>query len=41
MPTIRQYWKVVAPRLTAASRSWGLSPSRAGVKTMTISGTWK
>ena len=41
MPTIRQYWTLVAPRLTAASLSWGRRPSSAGVMTMTMSGIWK
>ena len=39
--TCVQYWVVVAPRLTAASRHCGRSPSRAGRKTITISGIWK
>ena len=39
--TRRQYCQVLAPRFTAASRHWGRIPSRAGRKTITISGIWK
>jgi hypothetical protein len=39
--TRRQYCHVLAPRFTAASRHCGRIPSRAGRKTITISGIWK
>ena len=39
--TCQKYCHRVAPRLTAASRHWGRSPSSAGRKTITINGIWK
>ena len=41
MPTRRQYVAAVPPRLAAASRHAGLSPSTAGSMTRNISGIWK
>jgi hypothetical protein len=39
--TIRQYWRVEAPRICEASRHSFFMPSSAGVMIRTISGIWK